>query len=107
MLNQITVQGRLTADPEQTSLPNGRCVVNFVLACEREKRNPQDEKRVDFIPCIAWNRIGELIADKYSKGDMLFLDGRLQSREFTGRDGIARTAYEVLVTRLNTAGGQA
>lgn len=99
MLNQVTIQGRFTADPVVKDVPGGR-VLNFCVACERERKGSQEEKQTDFITCIAWNRAAEFIGDRFEKGSRILLGGRLQSRNFTDQAGGKHTAQEVLVEKI-------
>lgn len=97
MLNHISVQGRLTADPELRSA-NGVSVTNFTIACERDFA--QDGKReTDFVSVICWRQSAEFVAKYFRKGGMIVVDGRLQSRKWTDKDGNKRIGWEILADR--------
>lgn len=104
MLNTITIQGRLTADPETKSIPSGTHLISMTVACERP-RNKDGESVTDFIPCIAWAKNADFIQKYFHKGDMIVILGRLQSRNYETADGKKRTAYEVSVSEANFCGG--
>lgn len=91
MLNRVDVMGRLVRDPEARRTANGKPVVNFTLAVDRDR---QDE--TDFIDCVAWNGTAEFIEKYFRKGSMLIASGRLQMRKWEDKDGNKRTSYEVL-----------
>lgn len=106
MLNVITIQGRLTADPEAKKIPSGTHLTAFTVACERP-RSKDGEKVTDFIPCIAWAKNADFIQKYFHKGDMIIIHGRIQSRNYETADGAKRTAYEVSVSETNFCGERA
>lgn len=95
MLNTITLQGRLTADPELRATPNKTSVVTFTIACD----NDYGEKHTDFITCVAWRQTAEFISKYFKKGQVIFVTGRLRSRAWEDRDGKKRTEWEVQIDR--------
>lgn len=76
MINRVILVGRLTKTPELKSTPNGKSVVNFTLAVQRDKDN------TDFINCIAWSKTAEILAQYTSKGSMVAVEGRIQTRTY-------------------------
>jgi single-strand DNA-binding protein len=103
MLNTITIQGRLTRNPELRRTGSGKAVANFALACERDF-NEGGEKATDFIECVAWRNTAEFASKYFSKGKMAVAKGRLQIRQWTDNDGNKRTAAEVVVESLYFCG---
>lgn len=103
MLNTITIQGRLTRNPELRRTGSGKAVANFALACERDF-NEGGEKATDFIECVAWRNTAEFASKYFSKGKMAVVKGRLQIRPYTDKDGNKRTAAEVVVESLYFCG---
>jgi single-strand DNA-binding protein len=103
MLNTITIQGRLTRDPELRHTGSGKAVTNFALACERDFAEG-GEKATDFIECVAWRNTAEFASKYFSKGKMAVVKGRLQIRTYTDKDGNKRTAAEVVVESLYFCG---
>lgn len=103
MLNTITIQGRLTRNPELRRTGSGKAVANFAVACERDF-NEGGEKATDFIECVAWRNTAEFASKYFSKGKMAVVKGRLQIRAYTDKDGNKRTAAEVVVESLYFCG---
>lgn len=96
LLNRVVLIGRLTKDPELRYTPNGVAVANFTLAIDRNYKNAQGEKETDFIPCVVFKQLAELVTNYLSKGKLAAVDGRLQIRTYTGQDGQKRWVTEVI-----------
>ena len=98
MLNKVTLMGRLVADPTLRHTKSGTPVCDFTIACQRDyKSADRDSKTVtDFIDVVAWNNTAEFVSEHFAKGCMAVVDGRLQLRDWTGRDGIKRRTVEIL-----------
>ena len=97
MLNRITLMGRLVADPELRTTPTGVAVATFRVACDRDFKNKQTgEKETDFINVVVWRQTAEFVSRRFTKGRMAVVEGRLQIRPYTDRDGNKRTAAEVV-----------
>lgn len=107
MLNVIALQGRLVRDPELRQTTTGKQVATFTLACDRGRRDANGKTVADFIPVIAWERAAEFAYKWFSKGMMVAVDGRLQSRTYQAKDGTNRTAIEVVAGNLNFCGSKA
>ena len=99
MLNHITIIGRLTRDPELRRTGSGVAVASFCVAVDRDFA-PKDggEKKADFINCVAWRGTGEFISKYFTKGRMIVVEGRLEMRDWTDKDGNKRTSAEVVVS---------
>lgn len=96
MLNHITIMGRLTRDPELRRTNSGVAVANFRVAVERDFTDKQSgEKKTDFIDCVAWRGTGEFVSKYFTKGRMVVVDGRLEMREWTDKDGSKRVSAEI------------
>ena len=93
MLNHITVMGRLTKDPEMRRTGTGVAVTSFTVAVDRDF----GEKKADFIDCVAWRQTGEFISNYFSKGRMIVVDGRLEMRDWTDKNGNKRINAEINV----------
>ena len=101
MLNKIFLQGRLVADPEMRHTPNGVAVASFRLAVDRDfKDRETGEKKADFINVVAWRATAEFVSRYFTKGRMAVVEGRLQMRDYTDRDGNRRTAAEVVADNV-------
>ena len=98
MLNHITIMGRLTRDPELRRTGSGVAVASFRVAVDRDFA-PKDggERKADFIDCVAWRQTGEFISKYFTKGRMIVVDGRLEMRDWTDKDGNKRTSAEIVV----------
>lgn len=106
MLNRIVLLGRLTADPETKQTPNGVSVATFTIAVDRNFTAKGQEKQTDFIPCVAWRATADFIGKYFQKGSLIAVDGSLQTRKFTDKQGNNRTAYEVIVDQVSFAGSK-
>lgn len=100
MLNHITVMGRMTADPEMRTAPNGASVASFTLACERDFKNKDGEKETDFIPVVCWRNTAEFVCNYFGKGRAAVASGRLQIRSYTDKDGNKRKAAEIIADNV-------
>ena len=98
MLNHITLMGRLVRDPELRRTGSGVAVASFRIAVDRDY-SPKDggERKADFIDCVAWRQTGEFISKYFTKGRMIVVDGRLEMRDWTDKDGHKRRSAEVIV----------
>lgn len=101
MLNTITIMGRLTRDPELKTTPSGASVTSFTLAVERDFKDKETgEKVTDFIDCVAWRGTAEFVTRFFTKGRMAVVNGRLQLRDYTDKDGNKRRAAEVVAENV-------
>ena len=113
MLNRIILMGRLTRDPELRQTQSGVSVANFSLAVDRDfKDKSTGEKGTDFIDIVAWRSSAEFVSRFFTKGRMAVVEGRLQLRDWTDKDGNKRRTAEVLAehvyfgdSRRDTEGG--
>ena len=115
MLNHIVIMGRLVRDPELRRTGSGIAVASFRVAVDRDFA-PKDggERKADFIDCVAWRQTGEFISKYFTKGRMIVVDGRLEMRDWTDKEGNKRTSAEVVVdnayfgdSRRDNEGGNA
>ena len=96
MLNVIVLIGRLTRDPELRYTSQGTAVVNFGIAVDRGfKSTQEDQQTVDFFNVVCWNRLAEIVAEYMTKGRLIAVQGRLQSRNYE-RDGKRHTVVEIV-----------
>lgn len=87
MINRVVLVGRLTKDPELRYTPTGIAVCRFILAVNRTFTNQSGEREADFIGCIAWRKQAENLANFMKKGNLVGIDGRIQTGNFEGQDG--------------------
>ena len=107
-LNQVTLMGNLTRDPELRQTPNGQNVTSFSLALNRAYKDSGGEWQevTDYVDCVCWGPLAERVAQYLSKGRRCLVQGRLQSRSWE-QDGAKRSKVEVLandVTFLDSRG---
>jgi len=101
MLNRIILMGRLTRDPELRQTQSGASVANFSLAVDRDFKDKQTgEKTTDFIDIVAWRSSAEFVSRFFTKGRMAVVEGRLQLRDWTDKDGNKRRTAEVLAEHV-------
>mgnify|MGYP001217422592 CR=1 FL=1 len=96
MINQVTVLGRLTRDPDMRYTPNGVAVTNFSIAVKR----PYNREETDFFNVIAWRKLGENVASYMKKGGQIAVSGRLQSRSYETRSGEKRNTVEIVAENV-------
>lgn len=113
MFNLVVLTGRLTADPELKTTPNGIPVTSFSIAVSRRYRSGE-ETQADFINIVAWRQTAEFITKYFKKGSMIGIEGAIQTRRYTDKNGNNRTAFEVVANNVqfveskrdgNAAGG--
>ena len=93
--NRIILVGRLTRDPELRATPDGVSVVRFTLAVDRGMR-AGEERQTDFFDIVAFRQLADNVANYVTKGRLVLVEGRLQTRSYTDREGNRRKAYEVI-----------
>lgn len=107
-LNQVTLMGNLTRDPELRQTPNGQAVANFSLALNRSYKDSKDEwqEATDFIDVVAWAKLAEQVGEHLHSGSKALVSGRLQSRSWDDKEtGQKRNKVEVLATDVTFIDG--
>lgn len=101
MLNRIIIMGRLTRDPELRHTQTGTAVASFTLAVDRDfKDKSTGERSTDFIDVVAWRQTGEFVSRYFTKGRMAVVEGRLQIRDWTDKDGGKRRSAEIVADNV-------
>ena len=101
MLNHIVIMGRLARDPELRHTQTGTPVASFRLAVDRDfKDKNTGERQTDWIDVVAWRGTGEFVSRYFSRGRMAVVEGRLQMRDWTDKDGNRRTSAEVVAENV-------
>lgn len=95
-MNSVCLMGRLTADPELRHTQSQVAVTSFSIAVDRTYQVKGQDRQADFINIVAWRQTAEFICNYFRKGNRIAIQGSLQSRNYTDRDGNKRTAYEVV-----------
>lgn len=113
-LNKVELIGNLTRDPELRYTPQGTAVCTFGLATNRQWTTDSGDKKedVEFHKIVAWNKLAELCAQLLQKGRKIYVEGRLQTRKWTGQDSVERSTTEIVINDMiildsRGAGGQA
>lgn len=107
MLNVVAIQGRLVADPELRTTPQGTSVCRFRIACERSFARQGEQRQADFIDIVAWRSTAEFVCKYFSKGSMILVEGRIQTRQYQDKNGSNRTAFEVVAGGVSFGGKSA
>lgn len=107
MLNKVILIGRLGKDPETRFMPNGEAVCNFSVATSEawNDRNGQRQERTEWHNITMYRRLAEIAGQYLKKGSQVYLEGKIQSRKYQGKDGIERTAYDIIVNEMKMLGG--
>ena len=100
MLNNVIIMGRLTRDPELRRTQSGTAVTSFTMAVDRDFKSQSGEKETDFIDVVAWRQTAEFVSRFFTKGRMAVVEGRLQMRDWTDKDGNKRTSAEVVAENV-------
>ena len=96
MLNKIILMGRLTRDPELRRTESGTAVCSFSIAVDRDFKSKNGEKETDFIDIVSWRATAEFVSKYFTKGRMAVVEGRLQIRDWTDKEGGKRRSAEVI-----------
>lgn len=106
-MNKAILVGRLTANPELRATPNGASVCSFTVAVDRRFVRQGEERKADFINCVAWNKTAEFISNYFTKGRFIGVVGSIQTRDWTDQNGNKRYATEVIVEEAYFTEGKA
>lgn len=101
MINRTVLVGRLTRDPELRTTGSGLAVASFTLAVDRQYTNNNGERDADFINCVIWRKSAETFCNFTSKGSLVGIDGRLQTRSYDNKDGQRVFVTEVVVENFS------
>lgn len=107
MLNKVILIGRLGRDPETRFMPNGEAVCNFSVATSESWKdsNGQKQERSEWHNVTMYRKLAEIAGKYLTKGSQVYLEGKIQSRKYQGKDGIERTAYEIIANEMKMLGG--
>ncbi len=101
MLNKAIIMGRLTADPELRHTPSNVAVTTFTLAVNRSYQKAGAERQADFIDVVAWRQTAEFVCRYFKKGNLMALDGEIQTRSYTDSQGVKRKAFEIIASNVH------
>lgn len=101
-LNRVQLIGNLTRDPEARQIPGGNNVTTFGIATNFTWTDPSGQKKdkAEFHNIVAWRKLGEICSQYLRKGSKVFVEGRLQSREWQGEDGVKRSRVEIVIDNM-------
>lgn len=101
-LNKVMLIGRLTKNPELRSTPSGQSVTSFSIATNRVFTDAQGQKqeRAEFHNIVAWGKLAEICSQYLSKGRRAYIEGRLQTRDWVGQEGVRRYSTEIIAENM-------
>ena len=103
MLNVAVLMGRLVADPELKHTPNDIAVTRFTIAVNRNFGKTAEERKTDFIDILAWRNTAEFVCKYFRKGQLIAVEGTIQTGSYQDKDGIKRKTFEVLANNVQFA----
>ena len=106
MLNVIAIMGRLVADPELRTTPEGVNVCQFRIACDRNFARQGEQRQADFVDIVAWRAQADFVCKYFSKGSLIAINGRIQTRNYQDKNGNNRTAFAVVAENINFGGSK-
>jgi single-strand DNA-binding protein len=108
-VNKVILVGRLGRDPETRYTGGGQAVANFSVATDEsyKDRNGERQKRTEWHKIVVWGKQAEIAQQYLKKGSLLFIEGRIQSREWQDKEGQKRTSFEIVANNFRMLGGRA
>lgn len=103
-MNKVIMMGRIAHDLELKTTPNGVSVCSFRLAVDRNYQKKDEEKKTDFFNVVAWRASAEFVTKYFAKGRMILVEGELQTRQYTDKNGNPATWYEIIAEHLHFTG---
>lgn len=109
MLNKVILIGRLGRDPETRFMANGEAVCNFSVATSESWKdsNGQKQERSEWHNVTMYRKLAEIAGKYLTKGSQVYLEGKIQSRKYTDKNGVERTAYDIIANEMKMLGGSA
>lgn len=105
-MNSAILMGRLTADPELRTTNSNLSFIRFTIAVDRPFQKAGEERQADFITCIAWRQNADFISKYFRKGQMIAVQGSIQTGSYEDKSGNKRTAFDVLVDKAHFCGSK-
>lgn len=103
-LNVVAIMGRLAADPQMRQTQAGKSVCHFRIACDRGRKDANGQNQTDWLDVVAWDKTADFVSRYFSKGSMIAVTGRLQSRNYQDKNGNNRTAIEIVANQVSFCG---
>lgn len=104
MFNKVIMMGRITHDLELKTTPSGVSVCTFIIAVDRRYQAKDEEKKTDFFNVVAWRQTAEFVTRYFAKGRMILVEGEMQTRQYTDKNGNPATWYEINADRVSFTG---
>src|SRR6516162_2280522 len=107
-VNRVILVGRLGRDPETRYTGSGQAVANFSVATDEsyKDRNGERQKRTEWHKIVVWGKQAEIAQQYLKKGSLVFIEGRIQSREWQDKEGQKRTSFEIVANNFRMLGGR-
>ena len=101
-LNKAIIIGRVTRDPEMRTIPSGQQVASFAVATNRvwTSQDGQKQEKVEFHNIVAWRRLGEICGQYLTKGQLVMIEGRIETRTWESQDGVKRNRTEIIAENM-------
>jgi single-strand DNA-binding protein len=108
-VNKVILVGRLGRDPETRYTGGGQAVANFSVATDEsyKDKNGERQKRTEWHKIVVWGKQAEIAQQYLKKGSLIFIEGRIQSREWQDKEGQKRTSFEIVANNFRMLGGRA
>lgn len=103
-MNKVIMMGRMVADAELKTTPSGISACNFRIAVDRNYQKKGEERKSDFFNCVAWRGTAEFISKWFPKGRLILVEGEMQTRQYTDKNGNPATWYEIQVDNAHFTG---
>lgn len=100
-MNKVVLLGTLVRDVELRFTKNDMAVANFTIAVRREVKNKDGNYDSDFVSCVAYGKLGEIINSHFKKGSRILLDGKIQTGSYDGQDGKKVYTTDIVVNQIN------
>ena len=107
MLNKVILIGRLGRDPETRYMPNGEAVCNFSVATSEKytNKNGQRQEATEWHNVTMYRKLAEIAGQYLKQGSQVYIEGKIKSRKYTDKNGVERTAYDIIANELKMLGG--
>lgn len=103
-MNKFIIMGRITRDLELKTTANGTVVCQFCVAVDRNYHKKGEERKADFFNVVAWREKAEFVTKYFGKGRMILIEGEMQTRQYTDKNGNPATWYEVIAENIYFTG---
>ncbi|HVN95958.1 MAG TPA: single-stranded DNA-binding protein [Syntrophorhabdaceae bacterium] len=106
-LNKVLLIGRLGADPELRYTADGVPVATFNVATSESRKDKSGtrQEKTEWHRVVAWRKLGEIAGEYLKKGRLVYIEGKIQSREYEGKDGVKRKTFEIIASEMKMIGG--